>query len=101
MKDFDKKINWLMKWTEEKHNCLTVLDTELVDDYIKTFNVKHEITMWGANKCRDLGHFLSLAHKKAYLSRGTINIEAREPGFPKWVYAYQMYDYYVGLHCED
>ena len=85
------KLNWLIDWIKENQRA-DVLNSELVDEYEKTFNVKVDVMIFGTNRCKDLGKTLSYAYKIGLLKRSPVGLNngAWYPGFPKWVYVYEL-----------
>jgi len=81
--------------------AVSVTDEEFVDSYIKEFNVKHKVTLYGAYKCYDLGRQLSQMYKRGFLDRFIIGINAPIDGFPKWVYTYSLRREYFNLFKDN
>lgn len=85
-----QRWEWLLKETRERR-FVDVLNSEFVDAYIDEFKPAHQITYWGAKKCRKLGADLAAMAKLGYLERHRSGLSsgAWQPGFPKWVWSYQ------------
>ena len=81
-----------LKKRKRPYNNVDVLNRYFVDDYITAFTPPHIIQPFGANTCRDLGRQLSSLYKSGHLKRSRIGLSQMEPGFPKWVYCYELND---------
>jgi len=91
----DEKIQWIIEYMKEPYHFalsgVDILNADFVDAYIEKFNSKHEVTMWGANKCRDLVRVLKIGYDRGIFDRWTCGIQGMWGlGFPKWVYAYKI-----------
>ena len=83
------RYQWIMQQVEQR-GPLNVLDDKFVDAYIREFSPPYRVKMFGANSCRQLGRDLSAMYRSALLDRSRIGLIGAEPGFPKWVWVYQL-----------
>lgn len=84
----EDKIKWIIDYI--KHNGpVDILHQDFVDAYLLEFKPPYAPTNFGAHKCPELGALLSKCYKQGILKRGTVGIQWM-PGFPKWVYTYDM-----------
>lgn len=90
MNVFYKKLKWLKEYVISHENHFDILNRDFVSEYVKEFKVNSELMPYGADKCPDLGRFLSKAYKDGYLKRGRVGLRCMEWGFPKWVYSYSF-----------
>ncbi len=73
-----------------KHGLVDVLNVLFVDAYVEATQAKIVPMPFGANKCKQLGSDLSVMFKCGMLDRSRIGLRAMEPGFPKWVFVYEL-----------
>ncbi len=85
---------WIID-TIPKHGGVDILNEEFVDKFIKRFNSRHRVTLFGAYKCPSLGILLSHMYRKGFLTRNIIGICPWQAGFPKWVYVYGVHSNYL------
>ncbi len=83
-----EKIEWLKLYATNNGNQLDILNAKLVDEFSDKFECKVMIQPFGANKCKELAHTLSLAYKSNLLGRSIVSLHFHEVGFPNWVYVY-------------
>ena len=75
-----------------------ILNSDFVQSFLNAFSPPFRETNWGARKCPSLGRLLSRMYKKGILTRGIIGLGLNwQPGFPRWVYVYQVSKAYLGL----
>jgi len=85
------KLDFFRKFQNNyQHPALSILDEKLVDSYTETFNEKHNVMWFGANRCPKLGKDLSYFYKEGFASRSRISVGMLTAGFPKWVYCYDF-----------
>jgi hypothetical protein len=81
---------FIRNWLLNNDGC-DVLDSKFVDEFIAATGSKHEVTLWGANKCKNLSSLLGSMYKQGLLKRWVITLGPNwQPGFPKWVYTYEL-----------
>ena len=86
---------WLYARAKEEKCGLDVLHAELVLDYITATDSPFYPQMWGAHKCPQLGRDLSAMRKSGALKRHRSGLAGSwQPGFPTWVWSYQIDDAY-------
>lgn len=85
------KLDWLVNWLKENQHA-DVMNSELVDAYEENFNVRVDVVVYGANRCKDLGKMLSLGYRLELFQRTAVGLSngAWHVGFPKWVYVYEL-----------
>jgi hypothetical protein len=88
--ELSNRIEFIKDWMINHNGHIDILDSEFVDAYTNEFNSKIKIQFFGANTCPELGKVLSQAYKQGIFSRFIISIIEHEPGFPNWVYTYEL-----------
>ena len=93
MKTDNEKIEFIKDYIK-KRLSVDILDADFVDAFIEKFNAPHRITIFGANKCPSLGKLLAEMSKNKILKRFPCGLSKPnwQPGFPKWVYSYQLFN---------
>ena len=69
---------------------MDILNAPFVDAYIDRFNAAHTVTMFGANKCKDLGKTLKAGYDNGTFERNRLGLTEHLSGFPNWVYVYSI-----------
>jgi len=94
------RYQWLLSKAKQRH--IDVLDADFVNEYITEFKPPHKVTIWGANKCKQLSLDMTRMAKLGYLKRRTCSLAGNwQPGFPKWVWSYSPGKYAHLLENED
>ena len=82
---------WIEKYLRENAGGVDVLNREFVDAYIEDTGTKFRETMWGADKCPQLGRDLARMVKQRRLRRWRSGLQGNwQPGFPTWVWSYEL-----------
>lgn len=89
-----ERYAWLKNWFAQggQKTFGDVLDSDLVDAYIKATGSDAKATPFGAPKCPQLGRDLSAMFASGALVRERVGMPAGDAsmGFPKWVYSYHL-----------
>ncbi|MEI6731140.1 MAG: hypothetical protein WCK90_00515 [archaeon] len=81
---------WLVQHIQ-KTGRADVLDVPFVDAYVDANHVAFRPCAWGANKCATLGRDLAALEKMGALKRFRIGLGGNwAPGFPRWVWSYEI-----------
>lgn len=104
VKTYKDRSDWILDYLDKRStdacpfHC-DVLDTDFVNGYIEFSGAKRTIQFFGAPKCSQLGRDLSKMYGNGILNRSRcgLNVGDAAMGFPKWVYCYELPDYWFKL----
>jgi hypothetical protein len=79
----------------EAYQFVDILNSDFVWEYIEKFGFASHACTIGAPVCKQLNRDLAKMAKLGYLKRTPTGISDGnwQPGFPKWVYSYQLGHY--------
>jgi hypothetical protein len=91
MKPHERR-KWLYNAIKGERGGVDVLYADFVDAYMEATGAKCYPQMWGAHKCPQLGRDLSQMARDGALRRHRAGLSggAWQPGFPKWVWSYEI-----------
>lgn len=89
MKNQAERDAFLLQYFKQ-HEHANLLDQQFIDEYIAQTDAPFIPQPFGAHTCRQAGKDLSRLYKSGILRRSAIGIAGAEPGFPKWIYVYQL-----------
>ena len=81
--------DWILNYIK-LNGPVDILNSEFVEKFILENNVDYMPTNFGAFKCPTLNKELSKLVKNNQLVRHTVGVGSWQPGFPKWVYSYDI-----------
>lgn len=88
-----ERRTWILEYLRLNASpAVDVLDSDFVDAYIEATGVSFTPTSIGAHRCSALGSDLSQLFAEGKLDRYTVSLkgDAWMPGFPRWVYSYEL-----------
>lgn len=84
-------IAWIKEYMRQEPR-LDVMNSKFVDDFEERFKCPVHVSIFGPNRCPDLGKALSAGYKQGIFDRKTVGLVggAWHVGFPRWVYVYEL-----------
>lgn len=85
------RMAWLQDWIH-KHGKADVLNSDLVWEYVEATQAMHNLQMFGAPRCRQLGVDLAALYRQGAADRRAVGIGdgLSSQGFPRWVWSYRL-----------
>lgn len=92
MKTKAERHEWLKERIGKTPGGVDILDAVFVDDFVAFSGAAMVPKCFGAHGCPTLGRDLHEMWRNKVLTRGILGLSggAWMPGFPKWVYSYDL-----------
>jgi hypothetical protein len=89
----EARHDWIIAFLKARPgDCVNVLYSDFVWDYIEATNARCGVHFFGAPTCPQLGRDLGALYRAGRLTRYATGLPRGDAamGFPKWVYSYRL-----------
>jgi len=92
MRTYEQRRDWILNWLQQQdHFGVSAVDSPFIDAFIDATKCSYVFKNWGAHGCPAAMRTIKRMFQEGLLVRKRVGLSTNwQPGFPKWVYCYDL-----------